>query len=50
MRLTMMDASEWLDHYRTFWTQSFDRLDEYLEEMKTKEKKHARISRRRKNV
>lgn len=46
----LRDASEWLDHYRAFWTESFDRLDEYLEEMKTKEKKHARSTRRRKNV
>jgi DNA-binding transcriptional ArsR family regulator len=23
-------AQEWLDHYRTFWTGTFDRLDEHL--------------------
>ena len=46
----LKDASEWLDHYRAFWTQSFDRLDEYLDEIKTKENKHAGNARRRKNV
>src|SRR5437588_12985845 len=31
-------AAEWLDHYRRFWEQSLDRLDEYLRELQTKEK------------
>jgi DNA-binding transcriptional ArsR family regulator len=26
----LKDAAEWLDRYRQFWEQSFDRLDEYL--------------------
>ncbi|MEA2415095.1 MAG: hypothetical protein QOI58_1752, partial [Thermoanaerobaculia bacterium] len=42
------EVSEWLDHYRRFWEQSFDRLDEYLRELKkTKEKKHARHNRKK---
>ena len=32
----------WLERYRRFWEQSFDRLDGYLHELQTKEKKHAR--------
>ena len=38
----LKDISEWVDHYRQFWEQSFDRLDDYLNELKSKEKKHAR--------
>jgi DNA-binding transcriptional ArsR family regulator len=34
--------ADWVDHYRRFWEDSFDRLDEYLTELKSKEKKHAR--------
>jgi DNA-binding transcriptional ArsR family regulator len=30
-------AAEWLEHYRRFWEQSFDRLDEYLRELQKKE-------------
>lgn len=26
----LKDAADWLEHYRRFWEQSFDRLDEYL--------------------
>jgi len=38
----LKDAAGWIDHYRRFWDQSFDRLDAYLQELKKKEKKHAR--------
>ena len=31
-------AAEWLERYRTFWEQSLERLDEYLRELKKKEK------------
>ncbi len=34
----LMEVAEWLGTYRAFWEQSFDRLDEYLEELKSKEK------------
>lgn len=33
------DVDEWLGHYRRFFEESFDRLDEYLQELKKKEKK-----------
>jgi DNA-binding transcriptional ArsR family regulator len=26
----LKSAQEWLDYYRTFWTGSFDRLDDHL--------------------
>jgi DNA-binding transcriptional ArsR family regulator len=36
----MKQASQWIEEYRRFWEQSFDRLDEYLKKLQTKEKKH----------
>ena len=41
----LKDASDWIQNYRQFWEQSFDRLDEYLLVMKSKEKKNARKKR-----
>ena len=38
----LKEATEWMERYRRFWEESFDRLDEYLHEMKKKEKKNAR--------
>ena len=29
----LKDVADWVDHYRRFWAESFDRLDEYLEEI-----------------
>lgn len=39
----LKEATEWIEQYRIFWEESFDRLDEYLKTMKTKtnvRKKH----------
>jgi DNA-binding transcriptional ArsR family regulator len=38
----LREATEWMERYRRFWEESFDRLDEYLYQMKKKEKKHGR--------
>ena len=38
----LKDAAEWLEHYRRFWEQSFDRLNDYLRKLQRKEKKHGR--------
>ena len=38
----LKDASDWIEHYRQFWEQSFDRLDAYLRELKNKERGHGR--------
>jgi DNA-binding transcriptional ArsR family regulator len=38
----LSQASDWIEHYRHFWEQSFDRLDNYLKELQEKEKKHGR--------
>jgi DNA-binding transcriptional ArsR family regulator len=34
----LKDAADWLEHYRRFWEQSFDRLGDYLDELQGKEK------------
>src|SRR5262245_37926643 len=38
----LKEAVDWLEHYRPFWEESFDRLTEYLREVQRKEKKHGR--------
>ena len=35
----LKDADEWLERYRRFWEESFDRLDEYLGEIQERQKK-----------
>jgi DNA-binding transcriptional ArsR family regulator len=40
-------VADWVEHYRDFWEQSFDRLDDYLRELKKKEKKHGRQHRKK---
>jgi DNA-binding transcriptional ArsR family regulator len=32
-------VDNWLSRYRRFWTESFDRMDAYLAELKAKEKR-----------
>ena len=39
------EVAEWAEGYREFWEESFNRLDEYLGELKRKEKKHGRRKR-----
>ena len=34
----MKEAVDWLEHYRVFWEQSFDRLDDYLKELQKEHK------------
>ena len=40
-------AVDWLEHYRPFWEESFDRLREYLRDVQRKERKHGRKKHRR---
>src|SRR5271168_557643 len=35
----LKDAADFLEHYRRFWEQSFDRLEEYLRELQMRESK-----------
>ena len=34
----LKDVENWLEQYRQFWEESFDRLDDYLHELQTQEK------------
>ena len=36
---TLKKASDWIGEYRQFWEESFERLDEYLKEIQSHEKK-----------
>jgi DNA-binding transcriptional ArsR family regulator len=36
----MQEAQKWIEEYRQFWEESFDRLEEYLKELQNKEKTH----------
>ena len=38
----LKDVARWIEHYRRFWEQSFDRLDDYLRELQAKPKKRSR--------
>src|SRR6266853_1926946 len=38
----LKDVSDWLEHYRVIWEQRLDRLDDYLRDLKKKEKRHGR--------
>jgi DNA-binding transcriptional ArsR family regulator len=36
------DVAEWAESYRKFWEESYDRLEEYLQELKGKERNDGR--------
>ncbi len=38
----LKDIAAWVEEYRRYWEESFDRLDVYLQELQKKEKKHER--------
>ena len=38
----LKDAADWLEHYRHFWEESLDRLDDYLGKLETQEQRHGR--------
>ena len=44
----MKEAIDWLEHYRQFWEQSFDRLEVYLKELQEKEKQEKHHDRKKK--
>ena len=41
----LKDVADWLDDYRHIWEARLDRLDDYLQELKKKEKRHGRRQR-----
>jgi DNA-binding transcriptional ArsR family regulator len=38
----LRDASEWIERYRQYWEESFDRLEKYLSELQKKERANVR--------
>ncbi len=38
----LKDVSDWIEGYRHVWEARLDRLDDYLKELKKKEKRHGR--------
>jgi DNA-binding transcriptional ArsR family regulator len=43
----LKEVAEWAERYRAIWEQRFDRLDTYLQELTSKERKHVRKQRRK---
>jgi DNA-binding transcriptional ArsR family regulator len=43
----LKQASGWIEKYRRFWDESFDRLDVYITELKRQEKPHVRNKKKR---
>lgn len=44
----LKDVSNWMEQYRIFWEESFDRLDEYLKTVTQKQAKSKKIKKRKK--
>jgi DNA-binding transcriptional ArsR family regulator len=40
-------VADWTEQYRRFWTDSFDRLDDYLRDLQQKERKHGSKQRKK---
>ncbi|MGA2846698.1 MAG: metalloregulator ArsR/SmtB family transcription factor [Candidatus Acidiferrales bacterium] len=38
----LKEVADWVGEYKRFWAESFNRLDDYLQVLKEKEKKHGR--------
>jgi DNA-binding transcriptional ArsR family regulator len=34
----LKEVADWVEHYRRFWEESFDRLEDYLRDLQKKEK------------
>jgi DNA-binding transcriptional ArsR family regulator len=46
----LRNAADWLEHYRRFWEESFDRLEDYLQEVQERElKTQAKQNKEKKN-
>lgn len=41
----LREVADWVEHYRRFWEESLDRLEDYLRELQAKEKPHGRRKR-----
>lgn len=40
------DAAQWMEHYRVFWEESFDRLEEYLKTVTAKPNKRKKYGKK----
>lgn len=46
----LKEAANWIDRYRAFWEESFDRLDDYLKELQSEpDAKPASTTRKKRN-
>ena len=43
----LKEIADWVDHYRQFWEESFDRLDAYLRQLQGKNAKHGKAKEKR---
>ena len=43
----LKEVADWTERYRHIWEERLDRLDDYLRELKSKERSHGRKSRRK---
>jgi DNA-binding transcriptional ArsR family regulator len=43
----LKEVADWVEAYRQFWAESFDRLDDYLQELRATEKKEAKKKEKR---
>lgn len=43
----LKEASDWMEQYRKFWEESFDRLDAYLKILQGKEKEPKQVAKKR---
>lgn len=39
------EVADWVEHYRVFWEERFDRLEKYLRALESKESTHGRKER-----
>jgi DNA-binding transcriptional ArsR family regulator len=44
----LKEVADWVGHYRKFWEESFDRLEDYLREVQNKETKNGVRNKQRK--
>lgn len=44
----LQEAADFIEQYRQFWEQRFDRLDAYLKQLQAKEQKNGRTGKKRK--
>jgi DNA-binding transcriptional ArsR family regulator len=44
----LKQVADWVEEYRRFWAESFDRLDDYLQELQAEEKKKEKKNVRKK--